>query len=131
MLKLQPTHTVMDAISQLEKMDTGMLQQLMTVHEPSGLMVLPAPLEPTSADQVSGGQMAQLVEMVSGFAGHVIVDLPAIFNEVVLSIIEVSDEIVLVAGLDIPEHQEREDRSEHPRPSQRPQREAAPGAQSS
>ena len=102
MLKLQPQHTVVDAVSQIDKVDAGMLRQLMTVHEPSGLLVLPAPVEPTFADQVSGEQMAKLVEMVRSFAGHVIVDLPAIFNEVVLSIIEASDDIVLVAGLDIP-----------------------------
>jgi pilus assembly protein CpaE len=103
MLKLQPQHTVVDAVSQLEAPDAAaMLEQLMTVHEPSGLLVLPAPVEPTFADQVTGEQMARLVELVQTFAGHVIIDLPAIFNEVVLSIIEVSDEIVLVAGLDIP-----------------------------
>ncbi|MGF1599954.1 MAG: CpaE family protein [Acidimicrobiales bacterium] len=102
MLKLQPQHTVVDAVSQFDKVDPAMLLQLMTVHEPSGLLVLPAPVEPTFADQVSGEQMARLVEMVRTFAGHVIVDLPAIFNEVVLSIIEISDEIILVAGLDIP-----------------------------
>jgi pilus assembly protein CpaE len=39
---------------------------------------------------------------VRTYAGHVIVDLPAIFNDVVLSVIEVSDEIIFVAGLDIP-----------------------------
>jgi pilus assembly protein CpaE len=103
MLKLQPQHTVYDAVSALDQADAASLvEQLVTVHEPSGLFVLPAPVEPTFADQVSGRQMAGLVEVVRTFAGHVIVDLPAIFNEVVLSVIEVSDEIVLVAGLDIP-----------------------------
>ena len=102
MLKLQPQHTVMDAVAQIDNADAQMLQALMTVHEPSGLLVLPAPIEPTFADQVSGEQMAHLVEIIRSFAGHVLIDLPAIFNEVVLSIIEVSDEIVLVAGLDIP-----------------------------
>ena len=102
MLKLQPQHTVMDAVAQIDNADAQMLQALMTVHEPSGLFVLPAPVEPTFADQVSGEQLAHLVEIIRTFAGHVLVDLPAVFNEVVLSIIECSDEIVLVAGLDIP-----------------------------
>jgi pilus assembly protein CpaE len=102
MLKLQTQHTVVDAVTQLDHVDAAMLRQLMTVHEPSGLLVLPAPVEPTFADQVSGAQMARLVELCKSFAGHVIIDTPAIFNEVVLSIIEVSDDIVLVAGLDIP-----------------------------
>ncbi len=102
MLKLQPQHTVIDAIAQLGALDPALIERLMTVHEPSGLYVLPAPLEPTFADQVTGQQLADMIEAIRSFAGHVIVDLPAIFNELVLSVIERSDEIVLVAGLDIP-----------------------------
>lgn len=102
MLKLQAQHTVVDVVTQLDHADPEMIRSLMTVHEPSGMLVLPAPVEPTFADQVSGEQMAKLVELCKSFAGHVIIDTPAIFNEVVLSIIEVSDDIVLVAGLDIP-----------------------------
>lgn len=102
MLKLQPHHTVMDAIAQIDDLEPEMLERFMTVHEETGLLVLPAPLEPTFADQISGEQVAKLVKAVRGMASHVIVDLPAIFNEVVLNVIEVSDEIVLVAGLDIP-----------------------------
>ncbi|MEM7274757.1 MAG: AAA family ATPase [Actinomycetota bacterium] len=102
MLKLQPQHTAIDALAQLDDLEPSMLERFMTVHEPSGLLVLPAPLEPTFADQITGEQVARLVQAVQGIAGHVIVDLPAIFNEVVLNVIEVSDEIMLVAGLDIP-----------------------------
>lgn len=102
MLKLQPQHTVIDAIAHLDELDPSMIESFMTVHEPSGLFVLPAPLEPTFADQITGAQVGALIEAVRGFAAHVIVDLPAIFNEVVLSVIEGADEIVLVAGLDIP-----------------------------
>lgn len=102
MLKLQPQHTVVDAVSQIDKLDAVMVRALMTEHEETGLLVLPAPLEPTFADQITGEQMKALVDFVRSFAGHVIIDLPAIFNEVVLSLIEGSDDILLVAGLDIP-----------------------------
>ncbi len=102
MLKLQPRHTVVDAISQLDRLDVSMVHDLMTIHEESGLMVLPAPLEPAFADQISGPQMVQLIRLVQSFAGHVIIDMPAFFNDVVLSLLEASDDIILVAGLDIP-----------------------------
>ena len=102
MLKLHPESTVVDAVSQIDALDPDMLESMMTVHEPSGLKVLAAPVEPTFADQITGGQMARLIEMVRTFAGHVVVDLPSIFNDVVLNVIEASDQIVLVAGLDIP-----------------------------
>lgn len=102
MLKLQPQHTVVDAISQLDRLDVSLIRDLLTVHEESGLLVLPAPLEPAFADQITGAQMVRLVELVKSFAGHVIVDMPSFFNDVVLSVLDKSDEIILVAGLDIP-----------------------------
>ncbi len=102
MLKLYPETTVVDAVAQMESVDSEMLREIMTLHEPSGLLVLAAPAEPTFADQISGAHMARLIEVIRTFAAYVVVDLPAIFSDVVLNVIEASDEIVLVAGLDIP-----------------------------
>ncbi|MDH4278186.1 MAG: AAA family ATPase [Acidimicrobiia bacterium] len=102
MLKLHPESTVADAIAQIGVLDADMLHNMMAVHEPTGLRVLAAPVEPTFADKITGQQMARLIEIVRTFAGHVIIDLPAIFNDVVLNVLEVSDELLLVAGLDIP-----------------------------
>ncbi len=102
MLKLHPESTVADAIAQIDVLDADMLNNMMAVHEQTGLRVLAAPVEPTFADKITGPQMARLVEIVRTFAGHVIIDLPAIFNDVVLNVLEVSDQLLLVAGLDIP-----------------------------
>jgi pilus assembly protein CpaE len=46
--------------------------------------------------------MVRIVEMLRSFAEYVVVDTPAYFNDVVLGLIEVSDEVLLVAGMDIP-----------------------------
>jgi pilus assembly protein CpaE len=102
MLKLQPRHTVVEAVQNLEKLDAGLIRAFMSVHEPSGLLVLPAPLEPAFADQISGAELVRLIELLRSFCGTVVVDTPAFFNEVVLSIIEASDDVILVAGMDIP-----------------------------
>jgi pilus assembly protein CpaE len=40
--------------------------------------------------------------MLRTFASYVVVDTPAHFNDVVLGLIEVSDDVMLVAGMDIP-----------------------------
>src|SRR5436190_938344 len=75
---------------------------LLVRHEPSGVLVLPAPLEPAFADQIGAEEMVRIVEMLRSFAEYVVVDTPAYFNDVVLGLIEVSDEVLLVAGMDIP-----------------------------
>ncbi len=102
MLKLAPQHTIVDAVGSLDRLDATLLQQLMLRHEPSGLWILPAPLEPSFADQISAGEMTRIVEILRGFCGHVVIDTPAYFNEVVLGLIEESDDVLLVAGMDIP-----------------------------
>jgi pilus assembly protein CpaE len=103
MLKLAPQHTIVDAVSSLDRgMDAAMLQSLLVQHEPSGLYVLPAPLEPAFADQIRGEEMVHIVEVLRSFCSHVVIDTPAYFNDVVLGLIEISDDVLLVAGMDIP-----------------------------
>ena len=102
MLKLAPQHTIVDAVSAIDRLDAGLLQGLLVSHEPSGLLVLPAPLEPAFADQIGGPEMVRIVEILRGFCSHVVIDTPAYFNDVVLGLIEVSDDVLLVAGMDIP-----------------------------
>jgi len=79
-----------------------MLDNLLVTHEPSGLRVLPAPLEPAFADQVTAHDMVAIVDVLRTFCSYVIVDTPAYFNDVVLGLVEASDEVLLVAGMDIP-----------------------------
>lgn len=102
MLKLTPHHTIVDAVSVLDQLDPGLLDSLLITHEPSGLKVLPAPLEPAFADQVGAAEMITIVEVLRSYCSFVLVDTPTYFNDVVLGLVEVSDRLVLLAGMDIP-----------------------------
>lgn len=102
MLKLVPQHTIVDVVSSLDRLDVSLMQSLLVRHESSGLLVLPAPLEPAFADQVGAAELIQIVDVLRSFCSYVIIDTPAYFNDVVLGMIEVSDDVLLVAGMDIP-----------------------------
>jgi pilus assembly protein CpaE len=102
MLRLVTPHTLVDAVQASARLDAQLLQSLLVRHEPSGLLVLPAPLEPSFAERVSGGDMTRIVEILRTFCGFVVVDTPAQFNDVVIALIEHSDDVLMVAGLDIP-----------------------------
>jgi pilus assembly protein CpaE len=102
MLKLSPQHTIVDAVSALDRLDVGFLGNLLAEHGPSGLLVLPAPLEPAFADQIGAAEMVRIVEILRTFCSFVVIDTPAYFNDVVLGLIEISDDVLLVAGMDIP-----------------------------
>lgn len=102
MLKLSPQHTIVDAVSALDRLDTAMLRSLLMEHKPSGVLVLAAPLEPAFADQIGAAEMVRIIETLRTFCSYVVVDTPAYFNDVVLGLIEISDDVLLVAGMDIP-----------------------------
>jgi pilus assembly protein CpaE len=102
MLKLAPQHTIVDAVGSFDRLDQGFLESLLATHQASGLKVLPAPLEPAFADQIGGEQMVRVVQILRTFCSYVVVDTPAYFNDVVLGLIEESDDVLLVAGMDIP-----------------------------
>jgi pilus assembly protein CpaE len=102
MLRLTPQHTIIDAVDAGDRLDGTMIRSLMAKHEPSGVYLLPAPIEPAFADQVSAADMSRVIAALREICEYVIVDTPAYFNDVVLGLIDESDEIVLVAGMDIP-----------------------------
>ena len=102
MLKLAPQHTIVDAVNAIDKLDGPLLQSLLARHDPSGLLVMPAPLEPAFADQIGSSQMLRIIELLRQTSAFVIVDAPAYFNDVGLGLIEASDDVLLVAGMDIP-----------------------------
>lgn len=102
MLKLTPQHTIVDAVSSIERLDAPMLQSLLITHQPSGLLVLPAPLEPAFADQIGGAEMVRIIEVLRSVCSHVVIDTSTAFNDVVLGLIEMSDDVLLVSGMDIP-----------------------------
>jgi len=102
MMKLTPQHTIVDAVAAIQRLDPQLLQSLLVRHDPSGLYVLPAPVEPAFADQVSGADMVRIVKILQSFCAYVVIDTPAHFNDVVLALLEESDDILLISGMDIP-----------------------------
>ena len=102
MLGLPPQNTVLDAASAVQYGDTELVQTLAGRHGPSGLLVLPAPLEPVALEAVLPGEMVNICDAFRSFAGHVIVDLPSVFNDYVLALIEAADDVLLVGSMDIP-----------------------------
>lgn len=102
MLKLAPQRTVVDAVNAIDQLDASMLTGMLVKHEPSGLLVLPAPLEPAFADQITADYMTTIVDLLRSIAAYVVIDTPAYFNDIVLTLIEMSDDVLLVAGMDVP-----------------------------
>jgi pilus assembly protein CpaE len=102
MLRLHAPHTIVDAVPATDRLDAQFLRSLLIRHEPSGLHVLPAPLDPSLAERVTGADALRILEVLRTFCGHVVIDTPAQFNDVVLAALEAADDIVVVAGMELP-----------------------------
>lgn len=102
MLGLPPQNTVLDAAAAVQYGDMELVQTLASKHDATGLLVLPAPLEPMPTDALLPGEMVNICAALQSIAGHVVIDLPSVFNDYVLAIIEASDEVLLVGSMDIP-----------------------------
>ena len=102
MLGLPPQNTVLDAAAAVQYGDMELVQTLATKDAATGMLVLPAPLEPMPTDALMPGEMVNICAALQSIAGHVIVDLPSVFNDYVLALLEASDEILLVGSMDIP-----------------------------
>jgi pilus assembly protein CpaE len=102
MLGMAPAHTIIDAVNQIDRLDESLIRSLLIKHEPSGLFVLAAPVEPAFADAVSLPHMKRILEVLASFCSHVVIDTPASFNDIVPGVLEQADDIVLMAGMDIP-----------------------------
>jgi pilus assembly protein CpaE len=101
MLQLQPTHTIAEAVQAGERLDGVLLENLLLRHPPSGLLVLAAPTEPSSADQIGRVDLTRVLDILRQRCAYVVVDTSANFAEVTLAALESSDDILVMAGLDV------------------------------
>jgi len=102
MLKLVPQHTIADAISSIHRLDEPLIRSLLIRHDASGVLVLPAPTEPAFADQITSDDVIKIINTVRLFCDFIVVDTPSYFTDVVIRLLEECDDIVLVAGMDVP-----------------------------
>ena len=101
MLRLQPRHTIGE-IASSDELDQELVQSLLVEHEPSGMWILAAPTEPSTASHLDGRTIGRLLEILRGFGGHVIVDTPPALSDVVLELLDTADDIAFVVGMDVP-----------------------------
>lgn len=74
----------------------------MVKHAASGLHILAAPSRPEYAEKVTGEQLSKVLEYLQKLYPYVVVDTSPYLTDNVLSILDISDIIILVTSQDIP-----------------------------
>jgi pilus assembly protein CpaE len=98
----QGKNTVLDLASISDELDPEIVGEVMVKHETSGIHVLAAPLRPEQAESITARQFLQIIQYLRRLYAYVIIDTPSLLTDVVLSAVDESDIIVLVATQEIP-----------------------------
>lgn len=100
-LQLEPKFTMVNAAHELHHLDSELLDSLLTEH-PSGLKVLAAPLEPAFADDITTAGLMHMIEILQDNYDYVIIDTASMLDELILSLVEKSDQVLMVVDMDLP-----------------------------
>lgn len=100
-LQLEPKFTVVNAAAELHRLDSQLIGSILTEH-PSGLKVLAAPLEPAFADDITTAGLLQIIDLLSTMFDWVVIDTASLLDELLLSLLEKSDQIAMVVDMDLP-----------------------------
>jgi pilus assembly protein CpaE len=92
---------MVNAAHELHHLDSELLDSLLTEH-PSGLKVLAAPLEPAFADDITTAGLMQMLDVLLEDYDYVVVDTASMLDELILSLIEKSDDILMLVDMDLP-----------------------------
>ena len=98
-LNLRPSFTAYDAIRNLHRLDSSLLESFTTRHA-GGLQLLAGASAPSEA-QPTPAEFARLFDLLSAYFQFVVVDLSSRMDTVTRLICELSETVMVVAGTDV------------------------------
>ena len=101
LLNLKPVRTIADLVPHMSELDGELIHSVMIPHS-SGIKTLLAPPRPEMADLVVPDHMKRILEELKKTFDFIVVDTWTSLHDLVLTIMDVSDRIVLITTPDIP-----------------------------
>jgi len=98
-MNLKPLFNVMDAIRNLHRLDSSLLESFMTRHN-DGLQLLAGPNAPV-AEEPSTAEFAKLFDMLVGHFRYVVVDASSRMDPSVRLVCNISQTVLMVAHADV------------------------------
>lgn len=92
--------TIGDLVGSFDQMDSDVLESVLVTHS-TGIKVLLAPPTPESAELINGTNMKRVLEMLRDNHAYVVVDTWPSYTEVVLSVLDTADVVLVPMTLEI------------------------------
>ncbi len=102
MLNERGKNTIADLAPRADELDPDVIEDVLISHTMSGIRVLMAPSRPEQAESVTGNDFVKILNYLRRLYSYVVVDTSSTLTDVILSAIDVSDIVVLIATQDIP-----------------------------
>jgi pilus assembly protein CpaE len=101
LLNLKPVRTIVDLVPHMDELDGELVDSVIVPHS-SGVKILLAPPRPEMADLLAPDHMKRILEELKKSFDCIVVDTWTSLHDLVLTIMDVSDRIVLITTPDIP-----------------------------
>jgi pilus assembly protein CpaE len=101
MMNLLVKNTIYDLVKEINNMDSDLITDYITTHF-TGVNVLPAPIQPEYSEYIDSKHVEKILRLLNGSYHYIIIDLPASFQDIVLTALDSSEKIIVMSTLDIP-----------------------------
>lgn len=101
MMNLSVKNTIYDLVKDIKSLDSDLVTDYLTTHF-TGVNVLPAPVKPEYAEFIDSKHIEKILSLLNGNFHYIIIDLPASFQDIVLTALDSSEKIIVMSTLDLP-----------------------------
>ncbi|NMA65284.1 MAG: response regulator/pilus assembly protein, partial [Clostridiaceae bacterium] len=101
MMNLAVKNTIYDLVNDLNNIDSELVSDYLITHF-TGVNVLPAPIKPEYAEFIDSKHVEKILALLNGNYHYIIIDLPAMFQDIVLTALDSSEKIIVLSTLDLP-----------------------------
>jgi pilus assembly protein CpaE len=101
LLNLYASRTIADLVAHIDEIDNELINDIFIAHS-SGIKALLAPPRPEVADTVTPALVTDVLERLRTMFDIIIVDTSSVLDDLVLSVLDISDKIIVVTTPEIP-----------------------------
>jgi pilus assembly protein CpaE len=102
MLKERAKNTIIDLAPRADELDPDVINDVLIGHENTGIKILAAPSRPEYAENITETQFRKILAYLRRLYSYIIVDTSSYLTDLVLSAVDVSSIVVMIATQNIP-----------------------------
>ncbi|MEA3349216.1 MAG: response regulator [Chloroflexota bacterium] len=102
MLNERARNSIVDLAPRSSELDPDIVEDVLITHNSSGIKLLAAPSRPEYAENITGEQFRDILAYLRRLYAYIIVDTSSYLSDVVISAIDVSSIVILIATQNIP-----------------------------